>query len=127
MEFASRNRIPYQSFPLASDEAPAAADQCGILATTPVVIFGKDQAIENPTPAKVAALLGLDIGVDTDVRFDVLIIGGGPFGVAAAVYAGAEGLRALVAEDLAVGGQAGTSSRIENYMGLLTGISTYSA
>jgi thioredoxin reductase (NADPH) len=55
--------------------------------------------------------------------FDVVIVGGGPGGIAAGVYAGAEGLRALVIEDLAIGGQAGTSSRIENYMGFPTGIS----
>ena len=55
--------------------------------------------------------------------FDVLIVGGGPAGVAAGVYAGAEGLCALVIEDVAIGGQAGTSSRIENYMGFPTGIS----
>jgi thioredoxin reductase (NADPH) len=59
----------------------------------------------------------------TDTIFDVVIVGGGPSGVAAAVYAGAEGMSALVVEDLAVGGQAGTSSRIENYMGFPTGIS----
>ena len=53
----------------------------------------------------------------------MLIVGGGPAGVAAAVYAGAEGLRALVIEDVSIGGQAGTSSRIENYMGFPTGIS----
>ena len=53
----------------------------------------------------------------------MLIVGGGPAGVAAAVYAGAEGLCALVVEDIALGGQAGTSSRIENYMGFPTGIS----
>ncbi|RZK87459.1 MAG: thioredoxin-disulfide reductase, partial [Methylobacterium sp.] len=58
-----------------------------------------------------------------DEAFDVLIVGGGPAGVAAGVYAGAEGLRALVVEDVAIGGQAGTSSRIENYMGFPTGIS----
>jgi thioredoxin reductase (NADPH) len=61
--------------------------------------------------------------VDADKVFDVLIVGGGPAGVAAGVYAGAEGLRALVVEDLTIGGQAGTSSRIENYMGFPTGIS----
>src|SRR4029077_3957509 len=67
--------------------------------------------------------LGLNIDFSGDEHFDVLIVGGGPGGVAAAVYAGAEGLRALVVEDIALGGQAGTSSRIENYMGFPTGIS----
>lgn len=60
---------------------------------------------------------------DEDVVHDVLIVGGGPGGIAAAVYAGAEGLSALVVEDSTIGGQAGTSSRIENYMGFPTGIS----
>jgi thioredoxin reductase (NADPH) len=122
-EFAARNRVPYQSFPLGSAEALAAADQCGIRASTPAAIFGRDQVIEDPSPAKIAALLGLDIALGADEEVEVLIVGGGPAGVAAAVYAGAEGLRALVSEDLAIGGQAGTSSRIENYMGFPTGIS----
>ena len=122
-EFAARNRIPHESFPLDSSEAMAIAAQCGIAAASPAVIYGKDQVLEDPSPAKVAALLGLDILRGTDEVVDVLIVGGGPSGVAAAVYAGAEGLRALVVEDLAIGGQAGASSRIENYMGFPTGIS----
>lgn len=121
--FAARNRIPYRSFPLASEEAIAAAAQCGIAACDPAVIFGRNQVIGDPSPAKVAALLGLDIALASEEEYDVLVVGGGPAGVAAAVYAGAEGLRALVSEDLAIGGQAGTSSRIENYMGFPTGIS----
>jgi thioredoxin reductase (NADPH) len=60
---------------------------------------------------------------DAETWHDVLIVGGGPAGIAAAVYAGSEGMSALVLEDLAIGGQAGTSSRIENYMGFPTGIS----
>jgi thioredoxin reductase (NADPH) len=79
--------------------------------------------ITDPTPDKIARLLGLNIDFSGDEHFDVLIVGGGPAGVAAAVYAGAEGLRALVVEDIVLGGQAGTSSRIENYMGFPTGIS----
>jgi thioredoxin reductase (NADPH) len=71
----------------------------------------------------VARLLGLNLDFENDEKFDVLIVGGGPAGVAAGVYAGAEGLCALVVEDVAIGGQAGTSSRIENYMGFPTGIS----
>ena len=77
----------------------------------------------DPTPDKVARLLGLNLDFRNDETFDVLIVGGGPAGVAAGVYAGAEGLCALVVEDIAIGGQAGTSSRIENYMGFPTGIS----
>jgi thioredoxin reductase (NADPH) len=122
-EFASRNRLPYVSVPLDSPEAEAAAKSCAIDARTPAVIFGSKVPITDPTPDKIARLLGLNIDFSGDEQFDVLIVGGGPAGVAAAVYAGAEGLRALVVEDFVLGGQAGASSRIENYMGFPTGIS----
>ena len=122
-EFASRNRLPYTSVPLHSPEADAAAKSCAIDARTPAVIFGSKVPITGATPDKIARLLGLNIDFSGDEHFDVLIVGGGPAGVSAAVYAGAEGLCALLVEDIALGGQAGTSSRIENYMGFPTGIS----
>jgi thioredoxin reductase (NADPH) len=122
-EFASRNKIPYSSVPLGSAAAEATATSCAISAMEPAVIFGRNIVITDPTPDKVARLLGLNREFVDDEAFDVLIVGGGPAGVAAGVYAGAEGLRALVIEDVAIGGQAGTSSRIENYMGFPTGIS----
>lgn len=122
-EFAARNRLPYRSYPLGSPEAADLATACGITATAPAVVFGRDMIVTEPTPEKVARLLGVDQDLPDDETFDVLIVGAGPAGVAAGVYAGAEGLRALVVEDTAIGGQAGTSSRIENYMGFPTGIS----
>jgi thioredoxin reductase (NADPH) len=122
-EFANRNRIPYRSLPLRSPEAEATARSCSIAPAVPAVIFGRDAVVNDPTPEKVAQLLGLYLDFRDDEKFDVLIVGGGPAGVAAGVYAGAEGLCALVVEDVAIGGQAGTSSRIENYMGFPTGIS----
>lgn len=122
-EFASRNRIAYASFALGSPEAAAAAGRCAIALTEPAVVFCRDRVVTDPTPEKVAALLGLNRELKNDESFDVLIVGGGPAGVAAGVYCGAEGLRALVIEDAAIGGQAGASSRIENYMGFPTGIS----
>jgi thioredoxin reductase (NADPH) len=122
-EFANRNRIPYQSMSLGSPEAAATAASCSIAPTQPAVIFGRGIVVADPTPDKVARLLGLNLDFRSDEAFDVLIVGGGPAGVAAGVYAGAEGLSALVVEDIAIGGQAGTSSRIENYMGFPTGIS----
>lgn len=79
--------------------------------------------IPDPTPRAVARHLGLDLKAKPAEALDLVIVGAGPAGVAAAVYAGSEGLRALVVEDSAIGGQAGTSSRIENYMGFPTGIS----
>ncbi len=122
-EFASRNRIPYTSLPLRSADAEATAHSCSIAPAVPAVIFGRNVAVTDPTPDKVARLLGLNLDFRNDELFDVLIVGGGPAGVAAGVYAGAEGLCALVVEDVAIGGQAGASSRIENYMGFPTGIS----
>ena len=121
--FASRNRIPYASLALGSPEAAATAASCAIDPVKPSVIFGRGVVVVDPTPDKVARLLGLNLDFHNDETFDVLIVGGGPAGVAAGVYAGAEGLSALVVEDTAIGGQAGTSSRIENYMGFPTGIS----
>src|SRR6202789_1340751 len=122
-EFASRNRIPYSSWPLRSPEAETMARACSIAAGKPAVIFERNTAVTDPTPDKIARLLGLNLDVRDDEMFDVLIVGGGPAGVAAGVCAGAEGLCALVVEDIAIGGQAGTSSRIKNYMGFPTGIS----
>ncbi len=121
--FAGRNRIPFRSLSLDEAEAEALAHSCEIAPNAPAVIFGKSEPIEAPTPRKIAARLGLDMELDTETWHDVLIVGGGPAGVASAVYAGSEGMSAMVLEDLAIGGQAGTSSRIENYMGFPTGIS----
>jgi thioredoxin reductase (NADPH) len=122
-EFATRNRIPYTSLALGSPEAQAVATSCSIAPAQAAVIFGRGKVMTDPTPDKLARLLGLNRDFRDDEKFDVLIVGGGPAGVAAGVYAGAEGLCALVVEDTAIGGQAGTSSRIENYMGFPTGIS----
>ena len=90
-EFASRNHIPYVSVPLESPEGAAAAKSCAIDTRVPAVIFGSKVPITDPTPDKVARLLGLNLDFGEDERFDVLIVGGGPAGVAAGVYAGAEG------------------------------------
>jgi thioredoxin reductase (NADPH) len=120
--FLSRNRIPFQSYDLEGVDAEASR-LCRLVHHEPAVIFDLDRRIDNPTPLKIAQLLNLDLQLNSNSVADVLIVGGGPAGVAAAVYAGAEGLSALVIEDIAIGGQAGTSSRIENYMGFPTGIS----
>ena len=122
-DFASRNRIPYSSYAVGSREAGQVAAVSGVAADRSAVIFGRGQVLAEPTPEKVARLLGLNRDLTEKEAFDVLIVGAGPAGVAAGVYAGTEGLSALVVEDTAIGGQAGTSSRIENYMGFPTGIS----
>jgi len=122
-DFAIRNKIPYTPFALGTPEADAIAASCGLGPRRPAVILGRDTVLEHPTPAQVARVLGLNREYADDQEFDLLIIGGGPAGVSAGVYAGSEGIRALVVEDTAIGGQAGTSSRVENYMGFPTGIS----
>jgi thioredoxin reductase (NADPH) len=87
---------------------------------TPILVHAR-QVLRNPSPAQVARSLGLRAEVDGE-RFDLVVLGAGPAGLAAAVYGGSEGLRTLVVESWAPGGQAGTSTRIENYLGFPTGI-----
>jgi thioredoxin reductase (NADPH) len=88
---------------------------------TPVLVHATE-VMRNPSPAQVARSLGLRAAVDGE-RFDLVVLGAGPAGLASAVYGGSEGLRTFVAEAWAPGGQAGTSTRIENYLGFPTGIS----
>ena len=89
----------------------------------PVVLCQQGHLLRNPSIEKLAAALGLSGTLDPQQVRDVVIVGAGPAGLAAAVYAASEGLDALVLESTAPGGQAGTSSRIENYLGFPTGIS----
>ncbi|MEM1235319.1 MAG: FAD-dependent oxidoreductase, partial [Pseudomonadota bacterium] len=121
--FAGRNKIPYRSIEIGSGEALEVSAECAINPTKPAVLYGHKQAIQDPTPQKIAQLFGLDLTLEDHEECDVLIVGAGPAGTAAGVYAGSEGMSALVLEDSTIGGQAGTSSRIENYMGFPTGIS----
>ena len=87
------------------------------------VAFVSGQVLRHPTPGELAAYLGLTLDSIPERCFDLIVVGGGPAGLAAAVYGASEGLGTLLLERLAVGGQAGSSSRIENYLGFPTGIS----
>ena len=89
----------------------------------PVVLCEGGKILRNPSIEGLAKGLGLSLDLDQGATRDVVIVGAGPAGLAAAVYAASEGLNVLVLEDTAPGGQAGTSSRIENYLGFPTGIS----
>jgi thioredoxin reductase (NADPH) len=121
--FAARNKLPATLVDPATHQADALGQSCSFDPDKgPVVIFGANEVLPACTPLAIATRIGIAY-TPTDATFDVVIVGGGPAGVSAAVYAGAEGMSALVVEDLAIGGQAGTSSRIENYMGFPTGIS----
>src|SRR5205823_2478749 len=89
----------------------------------PVVICGGRTVLRNPSNHELADCLGLNLSVDQSLVRDLVIVGAGPAGLAAAVYAASEGLDALVIEEESPGGQAGSSSRIENYLGFPTGVS----
>ncbi len=124
VEFTSRNGIPYKF--IDREETKDIADlkqSCAIPDQGTAVITSRGKILANPQPCDLAHLLGLDLTLKSDEVFDVAIVGAGPAGLAAAVYAASEGLNTVVIEDTAVGGQAGTSSRIENYLGFPFGIS----
>jgi thioredoxin reductase (NADPH) len=124
-EFLTRNRHPHAYLDLDSDaESQALLDRFAVAAAdVPVVICRGAIVLRNPSNQEIAACLGFnDAIVGTHTR-DLIIVGGGPAGLAAAVYGASEGLDVLVLEASAPGGQAGASSRIENYLGFPTGIS----
>jgi thioredoxin reductase (NADPH) len=122
--FLARNQIPYRSMDIETDpQAWILTEEAGAtMADLPVVLFGDGPPILNPTPAQVAERVGLKTHA-TSAVYDVVIIGAGPAGLAAAVYGASEGLSTLLVESEAPGGQAGQSSLIENYLGFPKGLS----
>ena len=124
-DFATRNAIPFTWIDLEGDpQAEALLRQFGIPASdTPVVIGREGKFHRRPSIEGLARCAGLDITFDPAEVHDLIVVGAGPSGLAAAVYAASEGLDVIVLEREATGGQAGTSSRIENYLGFPAGIS----
>ena len=125
LEFLTRNGHPYTIRDLDTDpESQELLDQFHVSsADVPVVICRGTIVLKNPTIQKLADCLGLNPTLDRTQIWDVVIIGAGPAGLGAAVYAASEGLNVVVVEANAPGGQAGTSSKIENYLGFPLGIS----
>jgi thioredoxin reductase (NADPH) len=123
--FLSRNGHPHQRLdPAADAEARALIERFQVApADLPIVLCPGGQLLRNPSEDELARCIGLVGTIDPNRVFDVVIVGAGPAGLAAAVYAGSEGLSVLVLDCRAFGGQAGASARIENYMGFPTGIS----
>ncbi|MEM9801215.1 MAG: FAD-dependent oxidoreductase [Planctomycetota bacterium] len=123
-EFAGRSRLPHR-WVSRNDEAALEEVRrlCVLPETGAAVVTGRSEVLSNPSPKALACVMGLDLAADLSRPFDVIVIGAGPAGLAAAVYGASEGLDVLVVEDTAIGGQAGTSSRIENYLGFPAGIS----
>jgi thioredoxin reductase (NADPH) len=124
-EFLTRNGHPYTYIDLDRDSGvQALLDQFHVtVAEVPVLICRGDVVLRNPTNAKIAECLGFNESIDQTLIRDLVVVGAGPSGLAAAVYAASEGLDVLVIESNAPGGQAGSSSRIENYLGFPLGIS----
>ncbi|MGZ4787616.1 MAG: FAD-dependent oxidoreductase [Terriglobales bacterium] len=124
-EFLGRNGHPYTYVDLDTDKgAQEILDQFHVsINDVPVVICRGDAVLRNPTNQKLADCLGYNQSIDSIHVRDVIVVGAGPSGLAAAVYAASEGLDVLVIENSAPGGQAGSSSKIENYLGFPTGIS----
>ncbi|WNG57719.1 cyclic nucleotide-binding domain-containing protein [Archangium gephyra] len=123
--FLLRNGYPHRLFDTEADPDAGGFLACFKLTADqlPVVIAPGGRVLRNPSHSTLADALGLTETVDPQHVFDVVVVGAGPGGLAAAVYAASEGLETLVLEALAPGGQAGTSSKIENYLGFPTGIS----
>jgi thioredoxin reductase (NADPH) len=124
-EFLGRNAYPYKYVDLDVDKTyQALLDRFEVkTGDVPVVICNGRTVLRNPTPQELADCLGLNANIDQKQIRDLIIVGAGPSGLAAAVYAASEGLDALVVETESPGGQAGSSSKIENYLGFPTGVS----
>jgi thioredoxin reductase (NADPH) len=124
-EFLSRNGYPYSYINLERDSGvQEILDHFQVrVEEVPVLICRGDVVLRNPSNQQVADCLGFNVSIDPAWLRDVVVVGAGPSGLAAAVYAASEGLNVLVVETHAPGGQAGSSSKIENYLGFPTGIS----
>ena len=124
-EFAVRNRLVHQWIDVETGpEAAGLLEQIGAgPLDLPLVLLGEEEPMRNASPGALSERLALTIDSIPEREFDCVVVGAGPAGLAASVYAASEGLTTLTVEAVAIGGQAGTSSRIENYLGFPMGIS----
>jgi thioredoxin reductase (NADPH) len=123
--FLTRSGFPNLVLDAATDtEGKALVERIGALpGDLPLVVCPSGAMLKNPSDAEIAMCLGMTPALDPEKVFDVAVVGAGPAGLAAAVYAASEGLSVIVLDEHARGGQAGASARIENYLGFPTGIS----
>ena len=124
-DFLTRNHVLFTFFDSkANEDFSFLLDKFKVKETElPVVGYGSDWLLRNPSNEDLAEKIGIRREVEKDFLFDLAIVGGGPAGLAAAVYGASEGLKTIVLEQIATGGQAGTSSKIENYLGFPMGLS----
>lgn len=122
LDFARRNRIPYR-WHEPGDAGEAAQVKPVATDGFPLVLLPGGAELHDPTPGELSRALGIGLELEPREEVDLVVIGGGPAGLGAAVYSASEGLSTLVVEGEALGGQAGTSRRIENYLGFPAGIS----
>ena len=123
-EFTTRNLIPYRWLDPTDPAAVAILARFGVRDGVGVWVLVRGQKLlRDPSILELAKAIGFDLAVHQEAPSDLIVIGAGPAGLSAAVYGASEGLSTIVVDNLAIGGQAGTSSRIENYLGFPTGIS----
>jgi thioredoxin reductase (NADPH) len=122
-DFLARNSVPYRWLTVEQPEGQGLLEAAGLdAASIPLVVTPSGDCLVDPSVEELAARVGLSTTPATDF-YDTVIVGGGPAGLGAAVYAASEGLRMVLLERQATGGQAGQSSRIENYLGFPDGVS----
>jgi thioredoxin reductase (NADPH) len=126
-EIAARNHLPHVWIELEEDpRAEALLERFGAKPSeTPVTIWQGKEVLKNPTNAEFARTIGFKVDAPREQTYDLVVVGAGPAGLGAAVYGASEGLSTLALESIALGGQAGTSSRIENYPGFPAGLSGF--
>jgi thioredoxin reductase (NADPH) len=123
-DFTARNRVPSRFLDLEADpSAEALLVQFGVRPQDTPVVIVHGRLLRNPSNAELAAAVGLAAPSEPRSSCDLLVVGSGPAGLSASVYGASEGMRVIVLDATAPGGQAGTSSRIENYLGFPSGIS----
>ena len=126
-EFATRNRVPHVWIELEQDPtAEALLERFGAKPSeAPVTVLQGEDVLKKPTKAEFARATGLEVDAPLERTYDLVVVGAGPAGLGASVYGASEGLSTLALESIALGGQAGTSSRIENYPGFPAGLSGF--
>ncbi|QDT36545.1 FAD-dependent oxidoreductase [Stratiformator vulcanicus] len=122
LEFLYKNKIPHTFYDIADEQGEKLADKLDVSTDETPFLACNEKVVKRPSLAGLAECLGISRDID-DRLYDTVVIGAGPSGLAAAIYAGSEGLDTVLLDSMGPGGQAGQSSKIENYMGFPAGLS----